>query len=292
MAWSKRGPAAESRNSGRGASTRLDRGEQRAPAPSPCPRRRRTACRRRCGADRSVNVARVVHAHVEQRPTSRARPSSDASSGPVEVLGEDREHVDAHQSSNRPSGRSTTTVAVDVLDDEHHGDERAGVEHEQVVRRVRLDRRPPPERRRPRGRRRGDPMSSCTQNSPSSSAVRASGVAREHGAAQRLGGGAVVDALEAHEPPALVRARAATTSARSPACSTAPGAVRSGGCSTNVTATSPRSAVRATDPADLELARRGRHAHSTMSTLAFTPSALPAAARAGGAPGSRGRDGR
>ena len=53
-------------------------------------------------------------------------------------------------------------------------------------------------------------MSSCTQSSPSASGVAAvSGSRGEHRAAQRLGRVAVVDAVELHEPLALVPARRA-----------------------------------------------------------------------------------
>ena len=59
--------------------------------------------------------------------------------------------------------------------------------------------------------------------------------------------------------------------------STAPGAARSGRLLTNVTLTSPRSPCARPMRPTSSVARRGRHGHSAMSTLAFTPSALPAA---------------
>ena len=44
------------------------------------------------------------------------------------------------QGRSRPSGGSITTHAVALLDHEHQRHQRAAVEHEQVVRRVGLDR--------------------------------------------------------------------------------------------------------------------------------------------------------
>ena len=101
-----------SRNSGRGGSRRLDRGEQRLGRHHHARRRRRTACRRRCGDGRSVQ-SRGSCTRTSSRPASRACPSSDSAERAVEVLGEDREDVDAHghaaHRSSRPSGGSTTT---------------------------------------------------------------------------------------------------------------------------------------------------------------------------------------
>ena len=50
-------------------------------ASSPCPRHRRTACRRRCDDGRSACVARVVEPHVEQTGVAGACPSSESPSG-------------------------------------------------------------------------------------------------------------------------------------------------------------------------------------------------------------------
>ena len=92
------------------------------------------SCASRGSCSRTSSSPRVARP-AEQRRAER----------PVEVLGEDREDVDAHGAhrSNRPSGGSIDDDARLVLDDEHHRDERAAVEHEQVVRGVRLDRRRP-----------------------------------------------------------------------------------------------------------------------------------------------------
>ena len=169
---------------------------------------------------------RVVHAHVEQAGVARPPEERDAER-PVEVLGKDREHVDAHarHRSNRPSGRSTTTTPGFVLDDEHHRHERAAVEHEQVVRGIRLHRLDAPERAPARSRT-SEPISSCTQSSPSGASPSALGLHRL--AAQRLGRVAVVDAREAARPSRCRPRRAdSITSARSPTNRREPGANRS-----------------------------------------------------------------
>ena len=162
---------------------------------------------------RSVGVlAQVVHPHVERARRSRARPSSDAPSGPVEVLGEDREDVDAHgilrARAGRRAGRSTTTPSR-VLDHEHHRHQRAAVEHQQVVRGVRLDARRPGPSACPARSTTSAPISSCTQSSSSSSSTSsASGSRGEHrrpGAPRPRCGRRRPSKL--HEPPALVRAR-------------------------------------------------------------------------------------
>ena len=121
---------------------------------------------------RSSVWSRGSWTRTSSRPRSRARPSSESAERALEVLGEDREDVDAHGASRRltsssPSGGSTTTTPASLLDDEHHRDQHAAVEHEQVVRRVRLDRDDATERRARRGRAPSAPISSCTHSSSS-----------------------------------------------------------------------------------------------------------------------------
>ena len=193
----------------------LDRGEQRLRHHHHA----RAAAERRvvdaCGARRSCNRAGRARAR-RASPRSRARPSSDSSSGPVEILGEDREHVDAHGDqleSQRPSGRSTTTTPGSCATTNTHRDERAAVEHEQVVRGVRLHRVDRAEARAGAVAH-SEPISSCTQ----SSRLRCgSGVGVEHGCPAALGRVAVVDAGERARPSgAGAGARLRTTSSRSP----------------------------------------------------------------------------
>ena len=102
-------------------------------------------------------VARVVQAHVEQAARCGPCPSERRRERAGEVLGEDREDVDAH---GRPSqleqarrAESTTTRPASCSTTNTHRHQRAAVEHEQVVRGVRLDRRRPAELGAGRGRR-------------------------------------------------------------------------------------------------------------------------------------------
>ena len=163
--------------------------------------------------DAAVPVGRCARAgRAPARRAARRRApgrAATASSGPVEVLGEDREDVDAHdrQSSSRPSGGS--------------------IDHDAVARaRPRTPSAPARRRRARAGRARGSPRPRRpgrararrgrrprrrSARAPRARRRRARGrrraVGGEHHAEQRLGRGAVVDASKLHEPPALVRAR-------------------------------------------------------------------------------------
>ena len=155
-------------------------------------------------------LAQVVHPHVEAtlgpRPAEQRRVER-----PVEVLGEDGEHVDAHgtcsvaQRSSSPSGGSITSTPSRCSTTNTIGHQRAAVEHEQVVGGIRLDR--------------GDASDRCAGAvddlgadqlvHPQLVVVEHIGVARERVRGelhpqQPLGRGAVVDPVEVHEQPALV----------------------------------------------------------------------------------------
>ena len=174
---------------------------------------------------RSVVCSRGSCTRTSSRPCARARPSSDASSGPAKYSGKIVNDVDAHATCRR-SGRvrartgrradrrrrrrsrcsTTNTIGTSAPPSStsrscagfastatHRAERRAGA--------VDAPRRRPA--RAPRARPRGARGVARRSGSPVSVTPR-----------RRFGGGAVVDALEAHEHPALVRSRTRRSPAR------------------------------------------------------------------------------
>ena len=140
-----RARAADRSSSGRGgstASTAANSGSGVITMPAPPPNGASSTVRCAVGGVLTRDRGRARR-QTRARAPGRAATRSQRT---LEVLGEDREHVDAHRgsqlrlTSRSPSGGSTITTPGSLLDDEHERDERAVVEHEQVVRRVGLDR--------------------------------------------------------------------------------------------------------------------------------------------------------
>ena len=87
-------------------------------------------------------VARIVQPQVDHTPLPGAADEREVER-PGEVVGEDREDVDAHASLGsvpQPGGEIDGDESRRVLDDERQRDEALAVEDQQVARRIRLDR--------------------------------------------------------------------------------------------------------------------------------------------------------
>ena len=149
------------------------------------------------------------------------------------------------------------------------------------MRRVGLDRVDHARARSPSRSRTVAPISSCTQSSSPRRGTERVGVERR--AAQRLGGVAVVDALEAHEPPAAgADAPSRTTSVAVAGVEDRARREALGAVGVSVTLTSPRSPwARPIRPTSSAGSRRGhreqRPATRRRRPRALMPSAAPAA---------------
>ena len=104
-AWSSAGRAASGRSAarpGRAVDARRRAPHRPRPAASPCRRRRRTACRPRCGGGRCAKP-RMSIASSDQRPSRSALPGERLAERPGEHLREQREDGGAPgRSSRRP----------------------------------------------------------------------------------------------------------------------------------------------------------------------------------------------
>ena len=286
-AWSNRRPRGREQEQRAGRVGRLDRGEERLRASSPCPRRRRRACRRRCGDGRWC--ARAGRARARRAdPRHAPCPRSEASSGPREVLREDGEDVDAH-------GRSPSEVeqALGRVDD-HDAVARArrrrpsGPARRRRARAGRAPGSPPPRRPRRRSRRRGRAPRRRRPRAPRARRRRARrrrARARGGELAPRSASAAVRSSTPSNctSHAVLVRARRSrSTSSRSSSVEHRAGLGALGPVLVKRDAR-PRRAARApvpTRPTSRRSPGSGAPCpgcYSTTSTLAFTPSAVPAA---------------
>src|SRR5262245_17468592 len=197
--------------------------------------------------DRTVvpgtEVTRTVHLNVEQPAVTRATEQRHPQWA-LEVLGKDCEDVDAHRSraqrSKRPSGGSTTRVASRRSTTNASGTRAPESSTSRSCAGLASTLTTAPYVW-PVVSTTDEPMRSCTQNSPSSSAALA-----PRGAAVRVTPRRASAASRSSTPSKRTSQRSrwrralATTNWRSPAWRIAPGAVRSGRLLTNAMLTSPR----------------------------------------------------